>query len=78
MLRDRNDNSLDSYSGDRSHHSLTYRNQSPFHSQELESLPPQGLLGLKLKMQLGLDSVGKFYQQLVSHVAEAVGVANVF
>ncbi|WP_375511633.1 hypothetical protein [uncultured Nostoc sp.] len=36
----------------------------------------QSSLGLKLKMQQGLDSVGKFYQHLVSQVGEAVGVAD--
>ncbi|WP_190234085.1 plasmid replication protein, CyRepA1 family [Nostoc sp. 'Peltigera membranacea cyanobiont' 213] len=42
----------------------------------LESPTIQGWKGLKLKMRLGLDSVGKFYQQLVSKVGEAVGVAD--
>ncbi|MHC5861033.1 hypothetical protein [Nostoc sp.] len=32
--------------------------------------------GLKLKMQQGLDSVDKFYQQLVSQVGSAVGIAD--
>ncbi|WP_347242588.1 plasmid replication protein, CyRepA1 family [Nostoc sp. FACHB-888] len=41
-----------------------------------ESPTVQGWKGLKLKMRLGLDSVGKFYQQLVSKVGEAIGVAD--
>jgi hypothetical protein len=35
-----------------------------------------GWKGLHLKLRLGLDSVGKFYQQLVSTIGEAVGVAD--
>jgi hypothetical protein len=35
-----------------------------------------GWKGLRLKLRLGLDSVGKFYQQLVSTIGEAVGVAD--
>jgi hypothetical protein len=31
---------------------------------------------MKLKMQQGLDSAGSFYQELVSRVGEAVGVAD--
>lgn len=42
----------------------------------LESPTVQGWKGLRLKIRLGLDSVGKFYQQLVSKVGEAVGVAD--
>ncbi|WP_375496093.1 hypothetical protein [uncultured Nostoc sp.] len=41
-----------------------------------ENIAIQGWKGLKLKMRLGLDSVGKFYQQLVSKVGEAVGIAD--
>ena len=43
---------------------------------EVESPATHGWKGLRLKMRLGLDSVGKFYQQLVSQVGEAVGVAD--
>ncbi len=42
----------------------------------VESPTVQGWKGLKLKMRLGLDSVGKFYQQLVSKEGEAVGIAD--
>ncbi|MCC5619950.1 hypothetical protein [Nostoc sp. CHAB 5715] len=35
-----------------------------------------GWEGLRLKLRQGLDSVGKFYQQLVSQVGEAVGIAD--
>ncbi|WP_242063601.1 plasmid replication protein, CyRepA1 family [Nostoc sp. FACHB-892] len=42
----------------------------------VESPTVQGWKGLKLKMRLGLDSVGKFYQELVSKEGEAVGVAD--
>ncbi|MBX9256213.1 hypothetical protein H1Q63_20150 [Desmonostoc muscorum CCALA 125] len=39
---------------------------------------PQGQAwkGLKLKMQQGLDSAGSFYNQLVSTIGSAVGVAD--
>ncbi|WP_143874128.1 hypothetical protein [Nostoc sp. 'Peltigera malacea cyanobiont' DB3992] len=39
---------------------------------------PQGQAwkGLKLKMQLGLDSAGSFYNQLVSTIGSSVGVAD--
>ncbi len=43
---------------------------------QVESPATHGWKGLKLKMRLGLDSVGKFYQHLVSQVGEAVGVAD--
>lgn len=43
---------------------------------QVESPAIQGWKGLKLKMRLGLDSVGKFYQQLVSKEGEAVGIAD--
>jgi hypothetical protein len=43
---------------------------------QVESAAIQGWKGLKLKMQLGLDSVGKFYNELVSAVGVAVGVAD--
>ncbi|MCC5669820.1 hypothetical protein LC653_39950 [Nostoc sp. CHAB 5784] len=42
----------------------------------VESPTVQGWKGLKLKMRLGLDSVGKFYQQLVSQVGFSVGIAD--
>ncbi|MCC5633363.1 hypothetical protein LC613_38485 [Nostoc sphaeroides CHAB 2801] len=49
-------------------------------SQILEEVvsSPQvlGWKGLKLKLQQGLDSAGQFYQQLVSTIGEAVGVAD--
>ncbi|WP_306558173.1 hypothetical protein [Nostoc sp. 'Peltigera malacea cyanobiont' DB3992] len=35
-----------------------------------------GWKGLKLKIRQGLDNVGSFYQQLVSQVGEAIGVAD--
>lgn len=35
-----------------------------------------GWKGLRLKLRQGLDSVGKFYQQLVSQVGEAVGIVD--
>ncbi|WP_322661137.1 hypothetical protein [Nostoc sp. DedQUE09] len=41
-----------------------------------ENIAIQRWKGLKLKMRLGLDSVGKFYQQLVSTIGSAVGVAD--
>ncbi|MBD2732274.1 hypothetical protein H6G96_40100 [Nostoc sp. FACHB-892] len=43
---------------------------------QMENPVAQGWKGLKLKMRLGLDSVGKFYQQLVSQIGEAVGIAD--
>jgi hypothetical protein len=42
----------------------------------VESSTVQGWKGLKLKLQQGLDSAGSFYQQLVSTIGEAVGVAD--
>ncbi|WP_256874711.1 plasmid replication protein, CyRepA1 family [Nostoc sp. C057] len=42
----------------------------------VESPTVQGWKGLKLKMRQGLDSVEQFYQQLVSQLGEAVGVAD--
>jgi hypothetical protein len=36
----------------------------------------QGWKGLRLKLRQGLDSDGKFYQQLISQVGLSVGVAN--
>ncbi len=42
----------------------------------LESPAIQGWKGLKLKMRLGLDSVGSSYRELISKVGEAVGVAD--
>ncbi|MBD2537215.1 hypothetical protein H6G97_51800, partial [Nostoc flagelliforme FACHB-838] len=41
-----------------------------------ESPTVQGWKGLKLKMRLGLDSAGQFYQQLVSTIGKAIGVAD--
>ncbi|MGF2037307.1 MAG: hypothetical protein RMZ43_018635 [Nostoc sp. CmiVER01] len=35
-----------------------------------------GWKGLNLKLRQGLDSVGKFYQQLVSQLGDAIGVAD--
>ncbi|MEH1922762.1 hypothetical protein [Nostoc sp.] len=32
--------------------------------------------GLRLKLCLGLDSVGQFYQQMVSQLGEAVGIID--
>ncbi|WP_392476561.1 hypothetical protein [Nostoc sp. C110] len=49
-------------------------------SQILEEVvsSPQGQTwkGLKLKLQQGLDSAGQFYQQLVSTIGSAVGIAD--
>ncbi|QFS49702.1 hypothetical protein [Nostoc sphaeroides] len=42
----------------------------------MESSTVQGWKGLKLKLQQGLDSAGQFYQQLISTIGEAVGVAD--
>ena len=42
----------------------------------VESPVTQGWKGLNLKMRLGLDSAGQFYQQLVSTIGSAVGVAD--
>ncbi len=42
----------------------------------VESSVTQGWKGLKLKMQQGLDSAGSFYNQLISQVGSAVGVAD--
>jgi hypothetical protein len=42
----------------------------------VESPVTQGWKGLNLKMRLGLDSAGQFYQQLVSAVGAAIGVAD--
>ena len=42
----------------------------------VESSVTQRWKGLKLKIRLGLDSAGQFYQQLVSTIGEAVGVAD--
>ena len=42
----------------------------------VESPVTQGWKGLKLKMQQGLDSAGSFYNQLVSTIGSAVGVAD--
>jgi hypothetical protein len=45
--------------------------------EEVVSSPQvQAWKGLKLKMQQGLDSAGQFYQQLVSTIGSAVGVAD--
>jgi hypothetical protein len=43
---------------------------------QVESLTVQGWKGLKLKMRLGLDSIGSSYSELISKVGEAVGVAD--
>lgn len=43
---------------------------------QVENFIAQGWKGLKLKLQQGLDSAGQFYQQLVSTIGEAVGVAD--
>ena len=43
---------------------------------QVESSATYGWKGLKLKMRQGLDSVSKFYQQLVSTIGEAVGVTD--
>ncbi|QFS52132.1 hypothetical protein [Nostoc sphaeroides] len=42
----------------------------------VESSTVQGWKGLKLKLQQGLDSAGQFYQQLISTIGEAIGVAD--
>ncbi|WP_223270093.1 plasmid replication protein, CyRepA1 family [Nostoc sp. 'Peltigera membranacea cyanobiont' 213] len=42
----------------------------------VESPVTQGWKGLNLKMHLGLDSAGRFYQQMVSQLGEAIGVAD--
>ncbi|MCC5633602.1 hypothetical protein LC613_39885 [Nostoc sphaeroides CHAB 2801] len=41
-----------------------------------ENIATLGWKGLKLKLQQGLDSAGSFYQQLVSTIGSAVGVAD--
>ncbi|MEH2279702.1 MAG: hypothetical protein V7K40_34330 [Nostoc sp.] len=43
---------------------------------QVESPANHGWKGLRLKMRLGLDSVGKFYQQLVSQVGFSVRIAD--
>ncbi len=42
----------------------------------VESPAVLGWKGLKLKLRLGLNSTGQFYQQLVSKVGDGVGVAD--
>ncbi|PHM10999.1 hypothetical protein [Nostoc sp. 'Peltigera malacea cyanobiont' DB3992] len=42
----------------------------------VESPTVQGWKGLKLKMQQGMNCAGSFYNQLVSTIGEAVGVAD--
>ncbi|MHC5772229.1 MAG: hypothetical protein ACYTXI_43345 [Nostoc sp.] len=45
--------------------------------EEVVSSPQgQAWKGLKLKIQQGLDNAGSFYNELVSKVGEAVGVAD--
>ncbi|QFS52070.1 hypothetical protein GXM_09564 [Nostoc sphaeroides CCNUC1] len=41
-----------------------------------ENIAILGWKGLKLKLQLGLNSAGSFYSELVSKVGSAVGVAD--
>ncbi|BBD70190.1 hypothetical protein NIES4072_65560 [Nostoc commune NIES-4072] len=41
-----------------------------------ENIAILGWKGLKLKLQQGLDSTGQFYQQLVSTIGKAIGVAD--
>ncbi|MBD2248767.1 hypothetical protein [Nostoc sp. FACHB-888] len=41
-----------------------------------ENIAILGWKGLKLKLQQGLDSAGQFYQQLVSTIGKAIGVAD--
>ena len=48
----------------------------PLSLNQVESPVNQGWKGLKLKLQQGLDSAGSFYNELVSKVGEAVGVAD--
>ncbi|WP_179077079.1 hypothetical protein [Nostoc sp. C057] len=43
---------------------------------QVESPATQAWKGLKLKMREGLDSAGRFYQQMVSQLGEAIGVAD--
>ncbi|QFS52064.1 hypothetical protein [Nostoc sphaeroides] len=43
---------------------------------QIESPATLGWKGLKLKLEQGLDSAGSFYQQLVSTIGSAVGVAD--
>ncbi|QHG20223.1 plasmid replication protein, CyRepA1 family [Nostoc sp. ATCC 53789] len=43
---------------------------------QVENPVAQGWKGLKLKMQQGLDNAGHFYQQLVSTIGKAIGVAD--
>ncbi|MHC5939191.1 hypothetical protein [Nostoc sp.] len=43
---------------------------------QIESPATPGWKGLKLKLQQGLDSAGRFYTELVSQVGVAVGVAD--
>ncbi|RCJ32126.1 hypothetical protein A6769_28635 [Nostoc punctiforme NIES-2108] len=42
----------------------------------VESPVTQGWKGLKLKMQQGMNCAGSFYNQLVSTIGEAVGIAD--
>ncbi|MBD0390207.1 MAG: hypothetical protein ICV54_27835 [Nostoc sp. C3-bin3] len=42
----------------------------------VESPAVLGWKGLKLKIRQGIESAGQFYQQLVSRIGEAVGVAD--
>ena len=42
----------------------------------VESPTVQRWKGLKLKIRLGLESAGQFYQQLVSTIGKAVGIAD--
>ncbi|BBD70188.1 hypothetical protein NIES4072_65540 [Nostoc commune NIES-4072] len=56
---------------------LTDTSQSnPLSLNQVESPVTQGWKGLKLKLQQGMDCAGSFYNELVSTIGEAVGVAD--
>ncbi|MEA5504716.1 hypothetical protein VB735_16670 [Halotia wernerae UHCC 0503] len=49
------------------------------HVTDTDDIPQtltQGWKGLKLRLQQGLESAGRFYQELVAKVGEAIGVAD--
>ncbi|QFS51495.1 DUF3854 domain-containing protein [Nostoc sphaeroides] len=48
----------------------------PLSLNQVESPVNQGWKGLKLKLQQGMDCAGSFYNELVSTIGEAVGVAD--
>jgi hypothetical protein len=54
----------------------TQSQDNPQTLNEAESAAISAWKGLNLKLRQGLDSAGQFYQQLVSTIGEAVGVAD--